>query len=73
VLYVTYGGLLEMNDTVMAATVPGAETAFEDQYFRTAPVFETGDERYAWLTTTAYVGRGRLAPEGVEDELDRLT
>ena len=37
-----------------------AETAWGDQYFRTAPRFETGDERYAWLNQTVFVARGRV-------------
>ena len=35
-LYITYGGVLEMNDRVVAASAPGLETGFDDQYFRTA-------------------------------------
>jgi len=34
-------------------------------YFRTAPVFETGDERYAWLNRILAVGVGRLTGTGV--------
>lgn len=73
VIYVQYGGLLELNDKVMAAMAPGASTAFADQYFRTTPRLETGDERYAWVNTTLFVGEGRLHENGVEYKLYRLT
>ena len=66
-LYLQYGGLLEMNEAVQKATSSGGETAFEDQYFYTNPRIETGDERYAWLNTTFFIGEGRIFPgSGVE-------
>lgn len=34
-------------------------------YFRTAPLFETGDARYAWLNRIVTVGIGRTADGGV--------
>jgi hypothetical protein len=41
----------------------GRETAFEDQYIRMAPQFETGDSELSWLTDTLWIGEGRLAGE----------
>lgn len=70
VLYISYGGLLELNEAFTTAT---GETSFDDQYFRSVPVFETGDERYAWLTTSVFVGRGRKLADGVEYEIFRVT
>lgn len=36
-IYLRYEGLLELNEVALAAlTTPGAETAWDDQYFRTA-------------------------------------
>jgi hypothetical protein len=73
-VYVQYFGLLEMNSAVGQASVdPTAETGYEDQYFRVAPRFETGDERYAWLNTSLFVAEGRIATDGVEYEVFRLT
>jgi len=72
VLYIAYTGLLEMNDAVQRA-LAGGETAFDDQYFRTTPVIETGDARYAWVNTTLFVGRGRMLTDGVEYEIYRIT
>jgi hypothetical protein len=66
-LYLQYTGLLEMNEAFQAALANGTATDFEDQYFYANPRFETGDERYAWLNTTFFVGRGRALPgPGVE-------
>ncbi len=71
-IYVQYGGLLEQNDAVRQAMTQGGETGFDDQYFRSSPTFETGDERYAWLTRSLFVGRGRIVPGGVEYEVFRV-
>jgi hypothetical protein len=62
-IYVQYYGLLEFNHTVqeaMAGARPG--TDYSDQYFRTTPRFETGDERYAWLNQSVFVAEGHLLP-----------
>ncbi len=34
-------------------------------YFRTNPLFETGDKRYAWLNHIVAVGKGRTGDNGV--------
>ncbi|MCE8000005.1 MAG: DUF3237 domain-containing protein [Rhodobiaceae bacterium] len=34
-------------------------------YFRTNPLFETGDERYAWLNHIVTIGKGRTGDDGV--------
>jgi hypothetical protein len=39
---------------------------------RTAPMFETGDERYAWLNDIQAVGVGKTIPGGVEYEVYQL-
>jgi hypothetical protein len=66
-LYLQYTGLLDFNDSVQGALANGTGTEFDDQYFYTNPRFETGDERYAWLNTTFFVGRGHILPDaGVE-------
>lgn len=61
-LYVQYNGLLEMNANVQAALASGKGTNFGDQYFYTNPRIETGDERYAWLNKTFFIGEGRVLP-----------
>jgi hypothetical protein len=66
-LYIQYRGLLGLNDAVQGALESGAGTDFGDQYFFTNPRIETGDERYAWVNTTFFVGEGHVLPGlGVE-------
>lgn len=68
-LYLSYRGLLEHTDSVAA----GRETSFEDQYFRIWLDVETGDPRYAWLTRSALIGRGRICSgPGVVYEVFRV-
>ena len=62
-IYVQYLGLLEVNEKVQSALANGTGTEFEDQYFYTNPRMETGDERYAWVNTTFFVGEGRIMPD----------
>ena len=73
VIYVQYGGLLEMNEAFMTASMAGGSTDFGDNYFRTTPRMETGDERYAWVNQAVFVATGRAHEKGVEYELYRVT
>ena len=57
-IYMSYFGVLELNEAVQRALATRGETRWEDQYFRTTPRFETGDERYAWLNRVQAVGKG---------------
>ncbi len=61
-IYVQYFGVIEYNDAAHAANAGERSSEFEDHYFRTAPRLETGDERYAWVNQTLFVGEGRLHP-----------
>ena len=71
-VYVQYFGLLELNEVAAQALATGAGTAYEDQYFRTTPRFETGDPRYAWMNQSVFVAKGRLREGGgVEYEVYR--
>jgi hypothetical protein len=73
VLYVSFPGMLEMNDTVRRAMERQDETAYEDHYWRVAPLLESGDERYSWVNRTLFVGEGRLYPGfGVEYRVYRV-
>jgi hypothetical protein len=66
-LYIQYTGLLELNEAVQGALDGGVGTEYDDQYFYTNPRIETGDERYAWVNTTFFIGEGRMLPNlGVE-------
>ena len=72
-VYVQYFGLLELNAKVSEVMASGGSTTYADQYFRTAPRVETGDERYAWLNHSLFIARGHLL-EGpkVEYEVYRV-
>lgn len=48
-IYVQYGGRLDLSNPAAGITA------------YVAPVFETGDERYAWLNAIQAVGKGRLS------------
>jgi uncharacterized protein DUF3237 len=72
-IYTTYQGVIELNEGMQQASASGGETGFEDQYFRTAPRFETGDERYGWLNQSVFVARGRASRDGVAYQVFRVT
>ena len=55
-IYITYCGI----------GVPGADGSYS---IRTAPLFQTGDERYAWLNNVQAVGIGRTTDAGVEYDI----
>ncbi len=71
-IYVQYIGLLEMNEAVQRAIETEGATQISDQHFYVNPRMETGDERYAWVNTTFFVGEGRIAAGlGVEYQIWR--
>lgn len=75
-VYLSYYGLFNLTPAIMEIMGGGGQsTEFEDQYFRTNPRFETGDERYAWLNQTMFIGEGRIVanPLGVEYRIYRVT
>jgi hypothetical protein len=61
-IYVQYFGLIEYTEAAVAANAGERSSEYEEHYFRTAPRLETGDERYAWVNQTLFVGEGRLHP-----------
>jgi hypothetical protein len=71
-VYAQYPGVLELTDAVANALATGGSTAVEDQYFRTTPRFETGEERYAWLQQSVFVAVGRMSNGGVEYRVFRV-
>ena len=71
-IYIQYVGLLELNEAVQGAFARGVGTYYGDQYFFTNPRLETGDERYAWVNTTFFIGQGHILPNlGVEYRVSR--
>lgn len=71
-IYVTYGGLLEMNARFGEAVARGGETRIGELYLVTQLRFETGDARYRWLNHTLAVGEGRVVPGGIEYQVYEL-
>ena len=65
-IYMQYHGVMVINDKVMASLAGEGEYEYGDSYFMTAPRFETGDERYAWLNALVAVAEGRILQNAVE-------
>ena len=75
-IYAHYHGMFNVTPAIMEILGGGGQsTAFEDQYFRTIPRFETGDERYAWMNQAFFIGEGRVLadPFGAEYRVYRVT
>ena len=63
-LYMTYRGFRHGPAAVIDRLSRGEAVDPSAYYFRTAPLFETGDERYAWLSRTVCVATGERLPSG---------
>jgi hypothetical protein len=73
-IYVQYYGVVEYTPAVLAAVAGERSCDYHEQYFRTTPRLETGDERYAWVNQTVFVGEGRVhVGPGVEYRVYRVT
>jgi hypothetical protein len=72
-IYLTFGGVVEVTEQGQKAMAEGGETRWEDQYFRTTPRLETGDPRYAWVNQSVFVAQGRIYPGGVQYRVYRVT
>lgn len=65
--------LIRSSERFLAALAAGEPTAFEDQYMRMSPQFEVAVGRYAWLSESLFLGRGRLTgPNAIAYELYRV-
>ena len=68
-IYMTYFGRMIPLDGDMEYALdfakPDDPQGAERYYFRTNPLFETGDERYAWLNHVVAIGKGRTGDGGV--------
>ena len=65
-IYVRYTGVLDFNETAMAAITAGRATNFGDNLFLTHVRFEASDPSCDWLTQTIAVAEGRMHPDCVE-------
>jgi hypothetical protein len=57
-VYVTYRGILHAPPQVMARAQAGEKVDPSEYYFRTAPLFQTASEKYAWLNQIQAIGIG---------------
>ena len=65
-IYMTYRGVRHGPDDVMDRLSAGEDVDPSDYYFRTAPFFEAGSEKYARLNGIICVSKGQLLPKGPE-------
>ncbi len=74
IVTLTYdNALIRESDAFMKALANGGETSVEDQHMRMVAQFDTGDERYAWLTQSLFIGAGRVAGDHqIEYQIYRL-
>jgi len=72
-IYLSYHGIMVLNEALSNALATGQETQFGDTYFVTQPRFETGDSRYSWLNRVIAVAEGRVVPGAVEYRVFEIT
>ncbi len=69
IILMTYEGRMVATEEDFAYALdfwkPDDPEGSDRYYFRTNPLFETGDERYAWLNHVVAVGKGRTGDGGV--------
>lgn len=63
-IYMTYKGLRHGPKDVMDRLNKGELVDPGQYYFRTAPVFETSSDQYAWLNRALFVATGRRESSG---------
>jgi len=71
-IFVSYRGVLRPRAEGGRQRKKGGTTTEEDYrtfYFRTVPIFETGDERYLWLNDIVCVGVGGVTTDGIKYEV----
>ena len=63
-IYMTYRGLRHGPADVIERLNAGEDVDPAAYYFRIAPLFETGAERYAWLNQLVCIGTGQRKSSG---------
>jgi hypothetical protein len=56
-IYVQYGGVIAIAPADFARMAGGETLTADEMHFVTAPLFQTGDQRYAWLNRTQAIGK----------------
>lgn len=64
-ILMSYRGVRHGSPEVAARLARGDDVPATEYYLRTAPFYETGAPRYAWINTIASIGVGRRIPGGV--------
>ncbi len=64
-IYAHYPGRFHGPVDILARIAAGQEVAPSEYYFRTAPLFETGSDKYAWLNGLLAIGTGRRTARAV--------
>ena len=65
IIYVQYYGFIAVPPQLASDGANLADLDPSQYYFRTAPTFRTGDERYWWLNKILAVGIGRFTSTGL--------
>lgn len=71
-IFVQYYGFIAVPPELMGDSKALAALDPSQYYFRTAPTFRTGDERYLWLNKVLCVGVGRFTPAGLGYRIFRI-
>ena len=71
-IYMTYRGYRHGPADVMQRLNKGETVNPMEYYFRIAPFFETGAEKYAWLNRIVAVGTGHRLPSGPVYEIFQI-
>ncbi len=53
--------IIRESPAFLAALNSGGQTSTEEQYMRMVAQFDTGEQRYSWLTSSLFIGEGRIA------------
>jgi hypothetical protein len=64
-IFASYKGVITPLDPDTVAKAYAGTLEPGELYYRTVVIFETGDERYAWLNTLVAVAVGNISAEGV--------
>ena len=72
-IYVRNRGYRHGPDEVLRRLAAGENIDPSQYYMRTTPLFETGDQRYAWLNRIICVANGARRPAAVELEVFEVT
>lgn len=64
-IFITNSGVAALGDEGLELYAHGEAVPWDKLYARSAPLFQTGDERYVWLNATAAIAINELGPRHV--------